>query len=186
MLQYKIPKNVELEDTIIGPITMKQLIICGVGGGLDYILYMGLNKHHFWYVWAPPVVVIGLLTVAIAFLEIRNIRFTKYILLMMEAFVLPNKRMWDKRQSTQFIFSTSSHQNVKEKKSKETEASIHEKKEEQVTNLNELTKALDISSLMGDSTKQEPVPAEPVVESPPPSSPSGVPPELADALKNLK
>lgn len=31
-MQYKIPQNVQIEDKIVGPLTLKQLIICGVGG----------------------------------------------------------------------------------------------------------------------------------------------------------
>lgn len=29
-MQYKIPQNVQIEDKIVGPLTMKQLIICGI------------------------------------------------------------------------------------------------------------------------------------------------------------
>lgn len=29
-MQYKIPQNVQLEDKIVGPLTLKQLIIVGI------------------------------------------------------------------------------------------------------------------------------------------------------------
>ena len=53
MLQYKIPQDVQREDTIIGPITMRQLIICAIGGGIAYTLYMILSKSYYMSVWLP-------------------------------------------------------------------------------------------------------------------------------------
>ena len=40
----KIPQNVYVEDRIIGPITLRHLIICGLGGGISYALYSTAAK----------------------------------------------------------------------------------------------------------------------------------------------
>jgi hypothetical protein len=145
MLQYKIPQNVEVEDTIIGPITMKQLAIIGAGGGLAYVIYISLAKTYAIQVWLSPVATITLLTVCIAFVEIKNIKFVKWVLLMMEAMLLPPQRVWDKRQSTQFLFRQSNTPIKESPKEKEDPLA---KKEAQARNLEELTKVLDISSVL--------------------------------------
>ena len=35
----KIPQNVYVEDRIVGPITLRQLIITGIGAGIGYTFY---------------------------------------------------------------------------------------------------------------------------------------------------
>ena len=35
-MRFKVPQDVQREDTIIGPITFKQLIIMIIGGGIGY------------------------------------------------------------------------------------------------------------------------------------------------------
>lgn len=83
-MQFKVPQNVQREDTIIGPVTMKQLIICGIGGGLAYAVYVVLAKAYFWEIWLWPVGILVLLTAAIAFLKIHDIPFYKFVLLFLE------------------------------------------------------------------------------------------------------
>ncbi len=151
MLQYKIPQNVEVEDTIIGPITMKQLIIIGIGGGLAYVFYITLAKYHYIEVWGPPVGITSLITILIAFVEIRGISFVKWFLLMIEAMVLPRQRVWDKRQSTQFLYQSPTAIKKEEKKESKQDAQL--KKEGKVNNLEELTKVLDTSEILGESKK---------------------------------
>jgi len=114
-MQYKIPQNVQIEDKIVGPLTMRQLVICGVGGGIAYVLYISLSKKYYAEVWFPPVAIISMLTLAIAFLKIKGIRFVKWFFLMLQAIINPRKRFWDKRESADFILYLSSSQK-KEKK----------------------------------------------------------------------
>ena len=40
----KIPQNIYVEDRIIGPVTLKQLIITGLGMGISYVLYATVTK----------------------------------------------------------------------------------------------------------------------------------------------
>ena len=109
MLQYKVPQNVEMEDRIIGPITLRQLIILAVGGGIAYMLYLSLAPRYFAEVWLPPVALIVLLTAAIAFLKIQHIPFVRWVLLMIEAVALPRRRAWDKRASVRAFFASVQH-----------------------------------------------------------------------------
>lgn len=91
-MQYKIPQNVQIEDKIVGPLTLKQLAILGAGGGISYAIYIALAQNYFIEVWiwfvAPP----ALLTLAIAFLKINGIPFIKWIFLLIEYNLNPKKR----------------------------------------------------------------------------------------------
>ena len=140
-MQFKVPQNVQREDTIIGPVTMKQLIICGIGGGLAYAIYISLARSFFWEVWIWPVAIISGITAAVAFLKINNIPFYKFALLFMEYAFLPKKRMWTKGAGEVFIsvLTPSSKKNIKDKK---TEQKI-ERDMDKMERLEELSKILD-------------------------------------------
>mgnify|MGYP003346360286 CR=1 FL=1 len=42
----KIPQNVYIEDRIVGPLTLKQVIIVTIGGGFSYALWAMLSKTY--------------------------------------------------------------------------------------------------------------------------------------------
>ncbi|MFA5792838.1 MAG: PrgI family protein [Candidatus Gracilibacteria bacterium] len=91
-MQYKIPQNVQIEDKIVGPLTLKQLIVLGVGGGFSYVIYVTLAKTYYWQVWLIPVAIPAILTLLITFVKIGGIPFGKWCFLMIEYFVNPKKR----------------------------------------------------------------------------------------------
>jgi len=95
-MQFKVPQNVEREDHIIGPVTMKQMIICTVGGGMAYSVYVFLAQRYTMEIWLPPTAFLALLTIAIAFVKVNNIPFTKWVLLLVEFFLTANRRVWTK------------------------------------------------------------------------------------------
>jgi hypothetical protein len=93
-MQFKVPQNVQREDKIVGPLTLKQLIICGAGGGVAYSIYVTLARNFIWLTWAPPVVIVLLLTAAFAFFRPLDLSFTKWILRWTEHTIIPRQRMW--------------------------------------------------------------------------------------------
>jgi len=93
-MQYKIPQEIGNEDRLIGPLSLRQLIIVGVGGGLAYMIYISLAKTTDPIVYVPPMVIIILLTLAIAFFKKDNLTFTRMILLFLEMAINPTKRVW--------------------------------------------------------------------------------------------
>ena len=93
-MQYKIPQEIGNEDRLIGPLSLRQLIIVGIGGGLAYMIYISLSKTTDAIVYIPPMVVIILLTLAIAFFKKDNLTFTRMSLLFLEMTINPTKRVW--------------------------------------------------------------------------------------------
>lgn len=95
-MQAKIPQNVQMADKIVGPLTLRHMIIIGAGGGLAYLVYVILARTYYWEVWFPPVLIISLITLAAAFLRIYNVSFGKFLILLFESFLIPRKRAWRK------------------------------------------------------------------------------------------
>lgn len=92
-MQYKIPKNVGIEDKLFFFLTLRQLIICGVGGTICYVLYVMFNQLGV-ITWLIPSVFISLLTCLIAFFQFNNMTFTRIVLRLIEFNTLPIKRVF--------------------------------------------------------------------------------------------
>jgi len=95
-MQFKVPQDVLRADKIVGFLTMRQLIICTLGGSIAYSLYIVLSKQYLIEIWLIPVFFIGLITVAFAFLKFHDIVFEKLILVFIEYKFRPRARTWQK------------------------------------------------------------------------------------------
>ncbi len=93
-MQFKVPQNVQREDRIVGPLTLRQLIICGAGGGIAYAVYVSLGKDYLWITWAPPVAIIVMITILFAFIKPLDMTFSRFLLTFLEFRLLPQKRFW--------------------------------------------------------------------------------------------
>jgi hypothetical protein len=91
MLQYKVPKNVSIDDQIFFFLTLKQLIICGAGFSICYILYVLFGRISL-VVWLIPSIIITFFTVLIAFFRFNGMSFFRTVLRLVELNTLPNKR----------------------------------------------------------------------------------------------
>ncbi len=91
----KIPQNVYVEDRIIGPITLRQLIILGIGCGVSYAMYSLAVKTGPISIpltialWVP-----GALSFAVAFVKINDLSLFHILLLYIEHFSKPSTRVW--------------------------------------------------------------------------------------------
>jgi len=138
MLQYKIPQNVGIEDKIVGPFSLRQLIILAIGAGISYTLFAitsriyELNILEYILIAFP-----ALFALAAAMLKIHNVTFIKYILLMLEFAIKPKKRMWDHRGISALVAP-----DLSEKKAKAKEEVTEEKGKKNV-NLRDLSATLD-------------------------------------------
>ncbi|MEK7524318.1 MAG: PrgI family protein [Patescibacteria group bacterium] len=97
-MQFKVPQDVLRPDKIVGFLTLRQLIIVMIGGGICYSLYIVLSKQYFVEIWLPPVVFIGVITAAFAFFKFHDIVFEKLILVFIEYKFRPRARTWQKMQ----------------------------------------------------------------------------------------
>ena len=93
-MQYKVPQDVQREDTIVGPLTLRHMAILGIGGGIAYALYIALASTYFMEIWLPPVLIISALTLAFAFLRLYNMPFHLFLMAFLEYQLLAKKRIW--------------------------------------------------------------------------------------------
>lgn len=116
----KIPQNVYIEDRIVGPITLRHIIIMGVGGGISYVLYgMANNAYADYGGSAPlPLTVIcwipAMIAAAFAFVRINDLSLLRLMLLSLEKMNKPTVRTFTPRQS--FSIHIRTFNTVQEKK----------------------------------------------------------------------
>ena len=94
-MQFKVPQNIDLQDKIIGPLTMAQFLYVMFGGLIDYILLQTLinTNSGLFFALAIP---IALLAVALAFGKINDIPFPKFMQAIILYLFAPKRRLWQK------------------------------------------------------------------------------------------
>jgi hypothetical protein len=143
-MQFKVPQNVQREDKIVGPLTLRQLIICGIGGGIAYAIYVSLGKEYLWITWLPPVAIVSLITVLFAFLKPLDMDFSRFMIVYIQFMLLPQKRFWV-QSSGEIILSmyvsTQSQTKIEKKAEAKAEQMIDKAKK-----LDELSRILNTHS----------------------------------------
>ena len=96
----KIPQNVYIEDRIVGPLTLRQILIVAAGGGFSYALWASLSKTYgniglflTVLVWLPAAV-----SVLFAFVKVNDLSMMKLLFLFLERMQKPTTRTWAPRQ----------------------------------------------------------------------------------------
>jgi len=93
-MQFKVPQNIDMEDKIIGPMTMSQFFYVLFGGIVIYLLFnkLAVNGHSFLFVLlAFP---IGLASLALAFVKVQDRPFPQFVVAALRYFSLPRIRVW--------------------------------------------------------------------------------------------
>ena len=144
----KIPQNVYIEDRIIGPLTLKQIIIVTVGCGFSYALWATASKAGIIslpltvLVWIP-----GLLSFVFAFVKINDLSMLKLCLLMLERINKPSVRAWAPRRGITinirtFNTATATNGNGPTLRAIQSKNTLHSTAED---HLDEISTALDAS-----------------------------------------
>ncbi|TSC57622.1 MAG: Uncharacterized protein Greene041619_1050 [Candidatus Peregrinibacteria bacterium Greene0416_19] len=99
----KIPQNVYIEDRIIGPLTLRQILLLALGGGFSYALYSLLLKTYGQLsltvtvmAWVPAVV-----AAAFALVKINDLSLFRICLLVVEKMHKPSRRTFGPRRGVE-------------------------------------------------------------------------------------
>jgi hypothetical protein len=91
MRQFMVPQFIEVEDKILGPITVRQFIFMIAGGVIVFLAFRFADLALF--------IVISLLTLFIVFLfgffKVNGAPFHEFILHLIEAAKKPSLRVWN-------------------------------------------------------------------------------------------
>lgn len=95
----KIPQNVYIEDRVVGPLSLRQIIIMALGGGFSYMLYASWDKANgsvslpvAVLLWMPAVI-----AAAFALVKINDLSLMRICFLLLEKANKPKTRLWTPR-----------------------------------------------------------------------------------------
>ena len=89
-MRFNIPQFIDIEDQIIGPLTLKQFLFVGAGGGILFILWFFLKLLAFIAV-AMPIIAI---CIALAFVKINGQPFSKLLANFIKYLCKPKLYLW--------------------------------------------------------------------------------------------
>lgn len=93
-MQYKVPQNIDLEDKIIGPLTLIQFLYILAGGVVDYLLLSILKASILFWILAIPIALVAL---ALAFLKIQDQPLSHFIKAGFIYLGRPKVRLWQRQ-----------------------------------------------------------------------------------------
>lgn len=85
MTQYQVPQFIDIEDRIIGPLTLKQFLYLAFAAAFLFVFWF-LFKFYIWIIFALPITASAL---AFAFLKINDRPFVYFFLAAVFYFIKP-------------------------------------------------------------------------------------------------
>ncbi|PIS07423.1 hypothetical protein COT78_03735 [Candidatus Berkelbacteria bacterium CG10_big_fil_rev_8_21_14_0_10_43_13] len=97
-MRFKVPQNIDIQDKILGPLTMLQFIYAVIGFGICYIASNALPTP-FSYVVIVPV---ALFVFCLDFIKVNERPFTDFIKSAIVYMTSPRQRFWVEGDDSDF------------------------------------------------------------------------------------
>ena len=92
MAQYVVPQFIDVEDKILGPITVRQFVIVLVDVGIMFVVYK-LASLGLMILINLPLLCIG---IVLAFMKVNGMPFHYFLLNLIQTLKSPNIQVWNK------------------------------------------------------------------------------------------
>ncbi|MDD3711839.1 MAG: PrgI family protein, partial [Patescibacteria group bacterium] len=110
-MQFRVPQNIDLEDKVIGPMTLKQFVYVLAGGMLDYVCFLIFDTTLFILLALP----ITLFFLAMAFAKVQDQPFPKFLQNFIIFLFIPKQRVWNKKAKPVKLVSKKLDDNTEQK-----------------------------------------------------------------------
>ena len=100
MARYKVPQNIDMEDKIVGPLTMAQFVYLLFGGMIIYLVWLAFPNTFLFYVIALPVTIVA---GSFAFLKVQDQPLPKFLGATILYMTRPKNRVWQKDESIEHL-----------------------------------------------------------------------------------
>jgi len=136
-MQFKVPQDVQREDQILWFITLRQLIMILIGGGISYALFTMLSKKYVLGLVEVILICIPLIiAIAFAFVKIKGIPLFKFFLLLIETKLFrASRRYWQTSGGVFVSMTTGFIEKAKNRKSLLVPKNISDDKFKNLANL---------------------------------------------------
>jgi len=95
-MRYIVPQFIDSEDKIFGPVTIRQFLVCTLGGLLIFVSY----KLSDFSLFMLETILIGGTTIVIAFVKVNGKKFHNFFIdLLNFLFKTPKLSVWQKKEN---------------------------------------------------------------------------------------
>jgi len=119
-MAVKIPQNIDKEDKLVGPLTLKQFLYVLGGAGVTFVAYQGYVQY---YLFAHEFFIIAFSAIAVslslAFLKINGLPFVIFLGNLVSFMFVKKSRMWDKANTLEKSAPLSKKETMTEETSRE-------------------------------------------------------------------
>lgn len=109
MQQFVVPQFIDVEDKVIGPITVRQFLMLLVAGGLIFIAY----KLADFALFALEGIIIIIITLTIAFVKINGKPMHYFLLNFIQTSMRPRLKVWQKKYTNDELRNLAKVKDVK-------------------------------------------------------------------------
>ena len=95
-MQYKIPVQIENEDPIVAWLSLRQLAILLIGGGIGYSLFNSLAPSTWAEIAAIPSIFIFIIALVVALFKNHEMTFIPFIFSLLRLNIGERNRTWAK------------------------------------------------------------------------------------------
>ncbi|HOX41416.1 MAG TPA: PrgI family protein [bacterium] len=121
-MRFKVPQNIDMQDRILGPLTMVQFIYAVIGFGICYSIFMSIPTPFSYALIAP----IALFIFCLDFVKVNERPFLDFFVAALEYLGAPKKRLWLQGSDTDFQIELYHQQKNNNQKVKLKEVSTEE------------------------------------------------------------
>lgn len=93
-MQFQIPQFIEVENKIVGPLTLKQFLYLAAAAGLSFIFYFVLELWLWFFITA----ILGAIGVSLAFVKYNGQPLPKIIFMAFGFFWKPKFYIWQREE----------------------------------------------------------------------------------------
>lgn len=96
-MRFQVPQFIEIEDKVIGPLTIKQFIYLAGGAGLSFLIYVLINNI---IISAVPIMVLMAISVTFGFYKINKRPFINVVESAFKYYVGPKLYIWKREDKS--------------------------------------------------------------------------------------
>jgi len=112
-MRFTVPKFIDYEMKIVGPLTFRQFIFVGIAGAIGFFLYYTIGKTNF-FLFIVASLIIGAIAVALAFLQIGGRSLPTILVNFFRFSLSPKIYLWRKKEMPVIEFKKPSTAEVME------------------------------------------------------------------------
>lgn len=94
MAQFQIPQFIEVENKIVGPLTLKQFLYLGIAAAFSFLFYFILQM----WLWILLTAILGAITVSLAFIKYNGQPLPRIVWVAFGFFWKPKIYLWQREE----------------------------------------------------------------------------------------